>query len=456
MSPETGSAEPGRAATLAAAGRPELLRAVGDHPGGRELLELASGRDDVALVGGAVRDLLLGRRPRELDVVVARGAAELARELASRLGVLAGQSPDERLELTFHERFRTALVRWSGGQIDVATRRAESYPAPGALPEVRDGTIEEDLRRRDFTVNAIAVPLSGPERGTPMPVNAQALPDLHARRLRVLHERSFIEDPTRLLRLARYRARLGFDVEPGTAELAAAAVAAGALQTISGARIGAELRLALGETDAVAALAAMDDLGLLSALHPRLRCHEHLARAGLKLLPAAERGEEKRPRPDLLVLAALLQPMLHGLQGGAEDAAGALLEHLQFPAADCELVLRAAICADATAEALARAEAPSEIHEAASFESLEGIALAGAWGGLQGVGLGEAAHAAREWLADLRNVSLMITGEDLIAEGIPQGPEIGRRLAAALARKLDGELADGRQAELEAALEVVL
>jgi tRNA nucleotidyltransferase (CCA-adding enzyme) len=447
MSPETG---------LAASGRPELLRAVSDYPGGRELLELASGRDDVALVGGAVRDLLLGRRPRELDVVVARGAAELARELASRLVVLAGQNPDERLELTFHERFRTALVRWSGGQIDVATRRAESYPAPGALPEVREGTIEEDLCRRDFTVNAIAVSLGGPHEGELMGAE-HALEDLQAGRMRVLHERSFIDDPTRLLRLARYRARLSFEPERHTAELAAAAVGAGALRTVSGARIGAELRLALGEADGTAALLAMEGMGVLSTLSPRLRYEGPLARAALELLSAADGSQRNDTRRDLLLLAALLQPMVYGLEEGAEEgaeeAAAALLDDLEFPAAERDLVLQAATCADAVAEGLARAETPSEIGQAAAHVSPEGIALAGAWGGLQGVGLGQAARAAREWLADLHNVSLLITGEDLIAAGIPQGPEIGRRLAAALARKLDGELADGREAELGAALE---
>ena len=98
-----------------------------------------------------------------------------------------------------------------------------------------------------------------------------ALADLRAGRRRVLHERSFLEDPTRLWRLARYRARLGFDVQEDTAALAAEAVAGGALATVSGARLGAELRLALGEHDALAALASLEDLGALGALHPRVR-----------------------------------------------------------------------------------------------------------------------------------------------------------------------------------------
>src|ERR1700735_5065209 len=129
----------------------ERLRGL---PGGEALLEVAAKRDDVELVGGAVRDLLLGRMPRELDVVVggdrqasAQAAPSLARDLAPRLGVPAGA--------TEHERFGTALVEWDRGRVDVATRRAESYQVPGALPDVRAGTEQEDLERRDFTVNSI-------------------------------------------------------------------------------------------------------------------------------------------------------------------------------------------------------------------------------------------------------------------------------------------------------------
>src|SRR5271154_6113820 len=150
-----------------------VLAGLRKLPGGRELLEEAAARDDVELVGGAVRDLLLGRTPRELDVVVGSGDASFdeafsdaafieaaslfVTELAARLRILA--------EPNTHERFGTAFVASEGAQIDVATRRAESYPAPGALPEVRAGTSEEDLQRRDFTINAIAVSLGDEHRG---------------------------------------------------------------------------------------------------------------------------------------------------------------------------------------------------------------------------------------------------------------------------------------------------
>ncbi len=142
-----------------------VLERMRELPGGRELLDLAAAREDVELVGGAVRDLLLGRTPRELDVVVGSDAPSFARDLATRLRIPAEEDPEGRFGIIRHERFGTALVWWDRGRIDIAGRRAESYSAPGALPDVRTGTIEEDLRRRDFTVNAIAALLGGPRMG---------------------------------------------------------------------------------------------------------------------------------------------------------------------------------------------------------------------------------------------------------------------------------------------------
>jgi tRNA nucleotidyltransferase (CCA-adding enzyme) len=392
---------------------------------------------------------------------------QLADALASRLG--AGAS------VHAHERFGTAIVEWGGGEegageegeegkrddegerqgngtgkegrIDIATARRERYPVPGALPEVQPASLAEDLQRRDFTVNALACALDGARPGE-LHAARHALEDLRAGRLRVLHEGSFLDDPTRLWRLARYRARLGFTVEERTAQLAADAVAGGALRTVSLARAGAELRLALGEADAVAALAALDELGVLAALHPRLRFDARLARDALGLLAAAG-GAGSHTRPDLLLLAVLFQPMAADLREGVEREMHALVDGMEFPAAERDLVLRAAICAEAVADELAHAEEGSEIYEAASYESLEGVALAGAQGEPQ---CGDAGVSAHRWLSELRNVQLEITGADLLAAGIPEGPEVGRRLQVALCAKLDGELPDGREAELAAAL----
>jgi tRNA nucleotidyltransferase (CCA-adding enzyme) len=441
----------------------EVLRALRAHAGGPELLALAEGGADLALVGGAVRDLLLGRPPRELDVVVAGDAAVLAEELASRVGTSAvgtsaagpasaagtasaagPASASATAKATLHDRFGTAVLEWDGGRADIAERRAESYPAPGALPQVRPGTSEEDLGRRDFTVNAIAVALGGARRGE-LTCAEHALEDLDAGRLRVLHERSFIDDPTRLLRLARYRARLGFELEPETAALAAQALAAGALMTVSRARLGAELRLALAEADAPAALASMSEMGVLAALPAGFRFDRDLAERAIALLPPDGRA-------DLLLMASLL---LHVTMMPAQDpepAIFAILDELEFTAADRERAMRSALAAPSLLT-MTRATRPSELREALRAHTPEAIALAGALGGEDSP---SAAAAAREWFERVRGVRLEINGEDLIAAGVPAGPEIGRGLAVALARKLDGELEDGREAELRAALDATV
>jgi tRNA nucleotidyltransferase (CCA-adding enzyme) len=417
-----------------------VLEALEELPGGPELLELAQLRDDVALVGGAARDLLLGHAPRELDVVVDGGAADFARGLSARIADTTTRRT-AKPTVTVHDRFGTAALEWETGRIDIAERRSESYPAPGALPEVRPGTVEEDLLRRDFTVNAIAAPLAPALRGA-LQAAPHAFEDLAAGRLRVLHDESFLEDPTRLLRLARYGARLGFQPQERTAQLAAEALAADALASISRARVGAELRLALAEADAVHALGALGALGVLAGLEPWLRFDAELARRALGILPADGRA-------DLLLLAETLlgaTPAEH-----RERVMFDFLDALEFTAADRDRAIRTALCAPPLLTALRDAELPSQMHEALASRTLEAVALAGALGAEEPHQ--QATDAARRWLQTLRHVRLSINGDDLLAAGVPAGPQVGRRLTEALHRKLDGELPEGRDAELRAALE---
>ena len=382
----------------------DLRERLRELPCGRRLLEAAAGMDGVHLVGGAVRDLLLGREPRELDVVVEGDVGTLAARLA------AGG------EHVVHERFGTATVSDGDCRWDLAAARGETYARPGALPDVFAAGIEQDLQRRDVTVNAIALDLtSGRLR---MADHAQE--DLRAGRLRVLHDASFSDDPTRLWRIARYAARLGFELEPRTTALAARAVADGALQTVSGARIGNELRLALAEPDPVAALASAVALGLAPWLVP----DRALTERALALLPP---GEGRR---DLLVLAAALR---------APDDERVLAD-LEFGAGE-RAIVRAAARAPALEDA---ALVPSQLARALRGVPVEAVALAGARGDAQ---------LARRWLQELRHVGLQITGDDLRSAGIPPGPELGRRLQAVLDRRLDGALAEGREAELRAALQ---
>ena len=224
-----------------------------------------------------MRDALLGRVPRELDVVVEGDAAPVARRAADRLGG----------DVVVHDRFGTAIVRSPAATFDVVTARTETYARPGALPDVRPGaSIEEDLARRDFTVNAIALRLADGAL-TECP---GARDDLGAGVLRVLHERSFEDDPTRLLRLARYAARLGFEPDPDTDALAARAPRR---HRARAARLGSELRLLLREPQP-AALLELERHGLGRAVvHPGFRVDRALLERALALTPA---GRPRGPR----------------------------------------------------------------------------------------------------------------------------------------------------------------
>jgi tRNA nucleotidyltransferase (CCA-adding enzyme) len=395
-------------------GAAELLARVRSLPAMQPLAGRLRAPEGVYLVGGAVRDLLLGGTPFDLDFVVEGDAAAFA-------GSLGG-------ELKVHDRFGTSTVTLGGLDYDVARARRETYSHPGALPDVEPGTLEEDLRRRDFAVNAIAIALDGSRPGEVHAV-AHALEDLEGRRLRVLHDLSFVDDPTRLLRLVRYASRLGFGVEPRTRDLVRGAVRARALQTVTGARVGNELRLLAREDDPVRALRCLRELELDDAIHPGFGLREdELARRALELLP-----DDGRPDRLVLALAARALP-------GAEIAA--LLDRLAFEAEDRDVILGAATRAEDLAASLRDCTAASEVAAAAAGAPPELVALAGALG---------PADQAREWLARLRHVRLSIDGHDLLESGVPEGPAIGRGLRAALAAKLDGR-AHGRDEELDEAL----
>jgi tRNA nucleotidyltransferase (CCA-adding enzyme) len=377
----------------------DALRAL---PCGARLLDVVAQHEGAWIVGGAVRDALLGRlEPAahvDLDVVVEGDPEPVARALGE--------------VVAFHERFGTYDVVAGDCVYDVVRARAEAYAAPGALPDVFPSGLEDDLLRRDFTVNALALDAAGELHAAPA-----ALEDLAAGRLRVLHGASFRDDPTRLWRLVRYAIRLGFAPEPTTDRLAFEAVQRGALETVSGDRLGAELRLALRERDPLAVLHGAQNLGLVGSLDlDPLRVATALA-----LLPTGARA-------DLALLGAVIPD-------------GAWAAPYGFTAAELRILERAATLAPVPSAPPAR---PSEIAARLRGEPVEAVAVAGARGD---------AETAAEYLRRWRHVGLEIDGHDLIAAGLPEGPELGARLARVLALRLDGALAAGRDAELAAALD---
>jgi tRNA nucleotidyltransferase (CCA-adding enzyme) len=392
-----------------------LLEAFEELPAAAGLLPWLARAHGIHLVGGAIRDLMLGREPRELDFVVEGDVDAAIASLAA--------------PVRSHDRFGTCTIELRGFRYDFAQARQERYARPGALPDVSAAAVAEDLRRRDFTVNAFALALTGAERGTLLAVD-DAPADLALRQLRVLHDASFRDDPTRLLRLARYVGRLEFGIEPHTFDLAEAAVAEDALGTVSAPRVGAEMRLLAAEPDPVQSFTRLRELRLDAAIAPGFGLADPaLARRAIALL--ADDGD-----PGALVIAAAALTMPPG-------PLSRLLNRLGFPAAERDRIVAAA-GAESLARALERAQLPSELMNAiGEGDRPELVALAGALG---------PAEAARTWRDWLRAVRLEIDGDDLLRAGIAPGARIGDGLRAALAAKRDSRVS-GREGELGVALE---
>jgi tRNA nucleotidyltransferase (CCA-adding enzyme) len=396
-----------------------LRERVRRMPGMERILPALEGLPPAYLVGGGVRDLLRGADPVDVDIAVEGDARSAARALADRLGSEARE----------YERFGTATVETPQGTYNLVGTRSEVYEAPGELPTVSPASLDEDLRRRDFSINAMAIGLTGDDLGHLYdPCGGSA--DMESGVVRVLHERSFLDDPTRLLRAIRYATRLGFELDPETERLAREAVAADALSTVSGARIRDELMDLLGETDAPAAIERMRDLEIHTALHPELDPDPELVASAA--LGAAAIGADR----GVSALAALVE--------SAPEELDLWLADLHLPAEQRDAASRAARVAERIAKALReRDHSPSELRELLAREPLEALALA--------LALRAPSEAVLRWVTDLRGVGLEISGADLLAAGVPEGPAIGRALEETLRRKLDGVIS-GRDQELEIAL----
>src|SRR4030042_3307017 len=215
---------------------------------GAEASELGLG---LYIVGGVLRDLFLGRANFDFDLVVEGEAIELAQKIAK----------DSQAKLTVHSRFGTAKLNSPGFSLDLATARSETYSKPGALPTVKPGNLKDDLVRRDFSINAMALHLN-PKRFGEFIDLYHGKGDLDNKLIRILHPNSFIDDATRILRAVRYEQRLGFKLEAETEKLLRRDVTM--LDTISGDPIRHELELILKEDKPELAIRRAEELRVLS------------------------------------------------------------------------------------------------------------------------------------------------------------------------------------------------
>ena len=392
------------------------------------------------VVGGAVRDWLLGRGPiHEVDVVVVGEAEPLADEVARQVGGRA----------VAFERFGTVRVVAAGVTMDFASARLERYPAPGALPEPAPaGSIEADLSRRDFTVNAMAVPLAGDPRPLVDPWGGRE--DLAARRLRALHPRSFEDDPTRLFRGVRLAVRYGLSVEPQTARWMRQALAGRALETVSAERRGQEVRRALSESPALPVAEAMEAWGLWDAACPGWHLQEPArralagadrAQAELVELLRALGGDEAAEDVWAVRLLAVAEPWLGTDPSRAEARAQMLAQRLALTRRVREALRR-------LPEAARVHRRLARVRRASTADRLlrDLPALVLAYLAVRG-GLATPDYNWVGWYARTgRRIRPSLTGRDLLALGCPPGPAVGRLQEALRAAVLDGRV-QGRAQE---------
>jgi tRNA nucleotidyltransferase (CCA-adding enzyme) len=359
------------------------------------------------MVGGPVRDLLLGRISTDLDLVTEGDVEVLASRVAEAVGSKA----------VFHRRFGTATLKYERARLDLATARSETYARPGALPTVTVGTIEEDLQRRDFTINAMALGLTGRHAGRLLdPVGGLA--DVSRGVVRILRPQSFEDDATRIFRAIRYEQRLGFRLDPGTCQRLADALAAGMLATVSADRIRRELKLILEEDRAVQTLLRAGELGALWSLYAPLR-------QGRWLRASLDSQEEAEP---VTLLAALAYPM------SFEEGQG-FIARLNMPSAWADAVTgMTQLVVDEPA-----LEDPS-LSPSMLYRTLEGRPTASICALMRLTEIPAVKQRLAHFLDSQRFVRPLLRGGDLVVLGVPQGPQVGAILRRIQDARLEGRV----------------
>lgn len=387
----------------------------------------------VYLVGGPVRDLLLERPIRDVDLLVEGRDGVSAESLAK-------EAAPSGAKLTSHSNFGTALIETSLGRLDLATTRSELYSHPGALPRVAPGTLEQDLRRRDFSVNALALPLTGVGRSRTTRVIdlVGGLDDLAERRLHVLHARSFHDDPTRALRGARLAGRLGFRLSRRTRSLLRDALRDGVFGAVSGDRWRREVeklfddaRLGLDPSDA---LRKLQGWHVLFALEPGLELPRDavtpLRRLGKAIAAPPWRGPQLRAgAAGLAVWLAPLPPAMRRRVIARFSVRGELAQRLaSFSGAR-----------DAWLRRLAKSRGRGEVDAILNRCDEERLYALHAWASAPIRG------RIVRWAAEDRSRRVPVSGADIVEVGL-SGPAVGRALERIRGAYLDGAVANREEA----------
>jgi len=364
------------------------------------------------LVGGVVRDLLLGRTNLDLDLVVEGDAINLVHRLTQ----------DYPGKITTHPRFNTAKLQWNEWSVDLATARSETYAKPGALPSVKPGLLENDLSRRDFTINTMAIHLDPGHYGELIDLYG-GIHDLEHKVIRILHERSFIDDATRIWRSLRYEQRLNFHLEETTLKLLKRDIPM--LDTISGDRIRHELELILKEEFPEKILCRADELSVLKWLHPSLKSDGWLA----------DKFEQTRKliSPNLPPVGLYLALLAYRL---TDEEAEQLTTKLRLSKSLAQ-TLRDTASLKAKLQSLADPNLlPSSI-----YRLLHGYSPLATTANSLASDSPIARQHIQLFLNKLRYVKPALTGDDLQRMGILSGPRIKEILTLLHEARLDGKVA---------------
>jgi tRNA nucleotidyltransferase (CCA-adding enzyme) len=391
----------------------------------------------VFLVGGVVRDLLLGVPNLDLDIVVEGEGIEFARELASAL----------KGRVRSHRKFATAVVILPNGRrIDVATARTEFYEYPAALPTVEVSSVRQDLYRRDFTINAMAIAMSG-ERFGEMLDFFGGLRDLQKRQVHILHNLSFVEDPTRIFRAVRFEQRYGFQLESQTEMLARRAVEMEIVGKLTNARVRDELIDIFSEPSPLPfkAVERLEDLGALHTLHPELAVSQAM-RGRYRLLARHDVEAAALVGDGLKKWVPYISAMLEELP---QREAEKWCHQMRFKREDARAILQ---CLERVPEIIRTLSSerlsPSRVVDFLDPLAAEALAYLYVFGGP------ELRESVVSYVNVWKYMELEITGNDLAELGLRPSRAYAEILTAVRAEKLDGKV-KGREEELELARALV-
>ncbi|MEW6570005.1 MAG: CBS domain-containing protein [Nitrospirota bacterium] len=372
------------------------------------------------LVGGSVRDLLRGEENLDVDIVIEGDGISFARQLADKFGA----------KVRTHQKFGTAQLITDDLKLDIATARTEFYESPAALPKVETSSIKKDLYRRDFTINTLAIKLNPKDFGLLIDFFGGQR-DLREKTIRVLHNLSFVEDPTRAFRAVRFSERFGFKISKHAENMIKSAIEMSLFDKVSGSRLYEELLLAFNETDPVKTLKRLSEFGLLKVIHPKLIFNEELEMIFKSLQEALSWFnllflEEKTDKGILYLMA-----FLSGLRD--EDVKVAL-QRLAAPPRVRDLVLKTLQQARNILKKLS-VDDPVEINRTLGNLRLEVILFLMALTPDR-----DKKKAISYFLTEIRNVKTIIKGNDLKKMGITPGPIYSKILQRLHEEKLRGNL----------------